>query len=717
MRDFDRLIREMSIEEKLAEITQLYGSEYSEDDSTFMGIDYRFEANPDMVDNIGSILGVAGAKRIKNAQKQHMETSRHKIPLIFMHDIIHGYKTIFPSPLAMSCTWQPELVKESAEIAAKEAAVSGLHLTFSPMCDLAKDARWGRVVETSGEDAYLNGLYARAYVEGYQGEDVSGQFKIASCLKHFAAYGIAEGGRDYNTTDVSEYELRERHFPAYRAAVEAGAKMVMTSFNALNGVPSSGNKWLFEEVLRGEWNFEGTVISDCTAIVEMIHHGFAEDEAEAAKKAIDAGVDIEMVSNTYFNSAARLIEEGKLKEEQIDRAVKRVLRLKEELGLFDNPYKDADEELEAEYVLCEEHQKAAQRIAAEAMVLLKNDGVLPLDKAVREGKKIALIGPYAQSRQLLDTWSAYGEEKDCATLEEVLSEKTEVACVSGIGIEDFREEEAEKALECAKQSDVILLALGEDPMMSGESNSRLNINLPGYQEQFAERVFALGKPIVVILYNGRPLAIPNIAKKANALLEAWLPGTKGNQAVGDILFGEKEPGGRLTMSFPYAVGQCPIYYNRYSTGRPAEDAYHSARFSSRYVDGPSVPLYPFGYGLTYTEFEYGKVVLSDREMQRGKTVTARCTVKNTGFRTGTETVQLYLRDVAGSRVRPIRMLKDFRRVTLAPGEAHTVEFTITEEMLKFHDINGNYVAEAGKFKVYIARDAADENHAEFRLED
>lgn len=440
MRDFDELIKRMTLKEKLAEITQLYGDEYTEDDSTFMGIDYRFEANREMVDNVGSILGVSGAALIKEAQKKHLETSKHKIPLLFMHDIIHGFKTIFPSPLAMSCTWQPELVKESAEIAAKESAVSGIHLTFSPMCDLARDARWGRVVETSGEDPFLNSMFAKAYVEGYQGTDVSEQYRVASCLKHFAAYGMAEAGRDYNTTDVSEYELREKHFPGYRAAVDAGAKMVMTSFNALNGVPSSGNKWLFQDVLRKEWGFRGTVISDCTAIVEMIYHGFAQDEAEAAKKAIDAGVDIEMVSNTYYNSAERLIKQGRLSEDQIDLSVKRVLELKEELGLFDNPFKDADEEAEKKYILCREHRDAARKIARESMVLLKNDGVLPVKKNTEKKQKIFLTGPYADSRQMLDSWSAYGEEKDCLTLREVLSDEMEISCIPGIGILDYEKE-------------------------------------------------------------------------------------------------------------------------------------------------------------------------------------------------------------------------------------------------------------------------------------
>lgn len=715
MRDLNKLIEEMSLKEKLAEITQLYGSEAGGDEGTFMGINYRFEAEPHMTENIGSILGVAGARRLRNAQKKHMETSRHKIPLLFMHDIIHGYKTIFPSPLAMSCTWQPELVKKSAEIAAKEASVSGIHLTFSPMCDLARDARWGRVVETSGEDPYLGSLYAKAYVEGYQGEDLQQKFRIASCFKHFAAYSLAEGGRDYNTTDASEYELRERHFPEYKAAVDAGAKMAMTSFNALNGVPSSGNKWLFEDILRGEWGFEGSVISDCTAVIEMIYHGFAEDEAEAARKAIDAGVDIEMVSNTYYNCAEKLIQEGKLTEKQIDRAVRRVLVLKEELGLFDNPFKDADEELEKKYILCDEHREAACEIAGNSMVLLKNNGVLPLSQNAESKKKILLAGPFADSRQMLDTWSAYGEEKTCITLKEVLSEKIEVEYISGFGITKYKEEKMDEAVRCAKESDLILLALGEDPLMSGESNSRMDIRLPQYQEKFAEKMCSLGKPVVIILYNGRPLAIPDIAEKADAILEAWFPGTEGNRAVRAILLGERNPSGRLTMSFPYAAGQCPIYYNRYSTGRPAKDPYNSMRFSSRYVDGPGVPLYPFGYGLTYTRFSYGKVSLSAETMNSGETITAGCIVKNIGECKGTETVQLYLQDVSGSMVRPIRMLKGFKRIELLPGEERYVEFQIDEEMLKFYTIKRQVMAEAGKFKVYIAKDAADENSGTFEF--
>lgn len=713
MRALQKIINQMSLEDKLSEITQLYGNiENGDGDRELMGIDYRFETDEHLEDNTGSILGVSGAKVLKAAQKRHLEKSKHKIPLIFMHDIIHGYRTIFPSPLAMACTWQPGLIKRSAEIAAREAAVSGIHVTFSPMCDLARDARWGRVVETSGEDVYLNGLYSRAYVEGYQGDSIASKFKIAACAKHFAAYGMAEGGRDYNTTEVSEYTLCEHHFPAYKAAVDAGAKMMMTSFNALNGIPASGNKWLFQEVLRKEWGFEGVVISDCTAIVELIQHGYAEDGAEAAKKAIDAGVDIEMVSTTYYRNAKKLIEEGRLTESQIDQAVLRVLTLKEELGLFDNPYKDADEELEKKYILCDEHRAEARRIARDSMVLLKNDGVLPLAKNI---KNIALIGPLADSREMLDTWSAYGEENDCITLKEALTGQAEIRYTRGCGITDFDDSEVNEAIALANDSDIIILALGEEPLMSGESGSRLQIGLPGYQETLAKKIFAIGKPVIIILYNGRPLAIPGLDKEANAILEAWFPGTEGNNAVCDILLGEHSPSGRLTMSFPYALGQCPIYYNRYSTGRPAEDVYNSGRFTSRYMDGQSVPLYPFGHGLTYANFKYDRVVLSQNKMKKSETIAASCKIKNTGKISATETVQLYLRDMSGSRVRPIRMLKGFERVTLKAGEEREVSFEINDEMLKFNTLENGYSSEPGRFRVYISKDASIEEYAEFEL--
>lgn len=419
-----------------------------------------------------------------------------------------------------------------------------------------------------------------------------------------------------------------------------------------------------------------------------------------------------MVSNTFYNSAKRLLEEGKLKEEQIDIAVRRVIMLKDKLGLFENPYRDADEELEKQIVLCNAHREAAYRAACESVVLLKNNGVLPLENG---GKKILLSGPFADSRQMLDAWSAYGKEEECITLQEAFESRTEVLCIPGVGITEYDEEQAEKAYSAGKECDVIVLALGEHPLMSGESGSRMDISLPGYQEIFAEKMFELGKPVIVVMYSGRPLAIPSIAEKADAVLEAWFPGTEGNRAVYDVVSGNVSPSGRLTMSFPYGTGQCPIYYNRFSTGRPAKDVYHSARFSSRYVDGPCVPLYPFGYGLTYTEFEYSDISLDKEIMKRGESVAVSCVVRNVGERKGIETVQLYIQDVSGSRVRPIRMLRGYERIELLPGEQRKVEFTIDEDMLKFYTIDDEYKAEAGKFKAYISPDASKDTYVEFEL--
>jgi len=713
MKNLKAIMEKMDLRDKLCEISQLYGKlETAEDGRVFMGINYRFDSDRFMDDNIGSLLGVSGAKALIEIQKKHLEKSKHKIPLIFMHDIIHGYKTIFPSPLALSCSWQPELARKSSRIAAKESAVSGLHLTFAPMADLAVDARWGRVVETSGEDVYLNSLFSRAYVEGFQGNDVKDSFSIASCVKHFAAYGLAIAGKEYNTTEASEYNLRENHFPSYKSALDAGAKMVMTSFNALNGVPASGNKWLLQDILRKEMGFAGVVISDCTAIVEMINHGYCEDSAGACQKALEAGVDIEMVSITYFKEAEKLIEDGRLDSKLIDNAVMNVLKLKEELGLFENPFKDADEELEREVVLCKEHRDYARETARESIVLLKNDGVLPLSKGTQ---KVAVIGPVANSRQMLDVWFAYGEEKDCATLYEAIQNDYGVRYAKGVGILTENKKEIGEALELAKSSDIIILALGEAPLMSGESGSRSNINLPGFQEKFADEIFALGKKVIVVLYNGRPLAIPALNEKANAIIEAWLPGTEGNNALRDIIVGDYSPSARLATSFPYNVGQCPICYNRYNTGRPPKNEMKPARFSAGYVDCGVTPLFPFGYGLTYTTFEYSGLKISADKMTRTDTLTVSCMITNMGTREGIEVAQLYIRDMAGSLIRPIRMLKGFERVSLKPNESRLVTFEIDNEMLKFNTMDNGYCSENGKFRVFIAENAHDTNFVEFTL--
>lgn len=731
MMDIKALLNEMTLDEKLFEMSQLYGEiDGVNDDRIFMGVSWGFDVSEEMQENIGSLLGISGAAVLKKAQTEHIKKSRLKIPMLFMHDIIHGYKTIFPSPLAMSTSWQPELVEKSAVIAAKEAAISGLHLTFSPMADLSRDARWGRVVESCGEDPYLNALYASAFVKGYQGNDVADKYKIAACVKHFAAYGMAEAGRDYNTTDISEFTLREFHFPAYKAALDAGVKMVMTSFNALNGVPATGNKWLYRNVLRDEMNFDGVVISDCTAVTEMINHGYCEDGKEACLKSIVAGCDIEMVSNTYATYGKQLVDENKLSIELIDEAVLRILKLKQELGLFENPYKDADEDLEKTVILCDEHRETAIDIAKNSMVLLKNDNnTLPLNNT--KGK-IALIGPYADSRSFLDLWSAYGEEKDCKTIREVLADDYDILCNTELKVTEqtmdikaafdapakfgnYGDDEFEKELELAKQGDVVIIAMGEGSAMSGEAASRTSISIPGNQEKLFNKVCELGKPVIVILFNGRPLALENVYAKADAILEAWLPGTEGANAIKQILTGEFSPVGRLTMSFPRVVGQCPIYYNAYSTGRPVIDENDKEKFKSRYLDCDNSPLFPFGYGLTYSKFEYTNLSISKNQMTLDEKLKVSVTVKNVGEVTATEVVQFYINDVSGSLVRPVKMLKGFERVTLNKGEEKTVEFTIDESMLKFHTLENGFNSESGKFKVFACSDALETNYVEFEL--
>lgn len=712
--DFTKIIKNMTLSEKLAQMTQLLGDYYISDDYTkLMGLSYGFDVNEELAWNIGSILALSGAANVKKVQKEYIERSKHKIPLMFMADVIHGFKTIFPSPLALASTWDPGLIEEVASISAKEAAVSGVHVTFSPMADLARDSRWGRVVETTGEDPYLNCLYAKAFVKGYQGDNIKDEFKMAACVKHFAGYGASEAGRDYNTTEISKYFLDEFYLPAYRAAVEQGCKMVMTAFNSLNGVPCTGNQEIMKNILRDKWGFDGVIISDCTAVYELVPHGFAEDGAEACEKAVKAGVDIEMVSTTYFDYVEKNIRENKLSIDQIDEMVLRILKLKEELGLFENPFKDADEIKEKEVLLCNEHRQAARKIAARSMVLLKNkDNILPIS---RKQKNVALIGPLAHSQELLDIWKCNGDKEDVVSIAEGLKEKLNFTAAQGCGIHEGTEEEMSQALLAAESSDFIILALGEHPDMSGEAGSRGNIMLPEVQRKLANKIFALGKRVVVVLINGRPLELGEIAEKADAILEAWFPGTEGGNAVADILFGDMCPSGRLTMSFPVTVGQVPIYYNAMPTGRPKGNDNNPERFVSRYRDIPNAPLYPFGYGLTYTDFSYSNISLSSDILTSTSSITAKVMVKNIGEKCGTETVQLYIRDLAGSMSRPVLELKGYKKVTLEPKEEIQVEFNITEEMLKFNTLENGFAAEPGKFRVFIGKNAAELQEAEFEL--
>ncbi|MBS4196764.1 beta-glucosidase BglX [Lederbergia citri] len=730
----DELLSKMTLEEKIDQLLQLTGDYYKGSDiSTGPSSYMKFEE--DTINNTGSILNVLGAKKLKQVQTEYLEKNRHKIPLLFLADIINGYKTIFPIPLGLGSTFNPDLVQESAEVAAKESAASGLHITFSPMVDLVRDPRWGRVMESTGEDAYLNGLFGAAMVKGYQGKSLTEEGTLAACVKHFAAYGAPEGGRDYNTVDMSERTLREQYLPAYKAALDAGCAMVMTAFNTVDGIPATGNKWLMKDLLRDEWGFEGVLISDYAAIAELMAHGVAEDGEEAARLAIEAGVDIDMVTPVYVQHLKKLVDEGKISEQLIDESVMRVLQLKNQLGLFENPYRFANEEKEKELILCEEHRSLARKIVSESLVLLKNEGALPLCK---NNQNIAFIGPYADNKGLSGLWSIHGDTDQVVTLKEAVMKKVEGSQVhfakgseildpdtkiSGFAHEveekEFNPEAAkddlQEAIELAKKSDVVVLALGEHSIQSGEGGSRAAITLPEIQLDLFRKIHEVNQNIVVVLFNGRPLDLKEINEKANAIVEAWFPGTEGGNGIADVLFNDVNPSGKLSMSFPYSVGQIPVYYNSYNTGRPLKKGEAGHRFQSRYTDIPNEPLYPFGFGLSYTEFEYSGLTLDKKLLTQASKLTASITVKNTGDYAGKETVQLYIQDLAGSVIRPVKELKGIKKIELQPGESKTVEFNITEEMLRFYTASMKFESENGKFKIFIGSNSETEIFEVFEL--
>lgn len=735
--EIKNLISQMTFEEKAGELLQLPATFFESDSLT--GPASELGITKDQVRTAGSCLSVAGAKKLRRLQKIHMEEHPHHIPMLFMADIINGYQTVFPIPLAQGCTFDAELTEECAAAAAREAAAAGIHVTFSPMADLVRDPRWGRVMEATGEDPCLNGRMAAAMVSGYQGREncLTEKGRIAACLKHFAGYGAPAGGRDYNTVELSERSLREDYLPAYKAAVDAGCALVMTSFNTLDRIPSSANRRLMRDILRKEMKFDGVLISDWAAIAELIPHGVAADEKEAAKKAINAGVDIDMATSVYVNHLKELVEEGALEEDFIDEAVFRVLHLKNKLGLFENPYKDACEDDETALILCEEHKNLARTCAENSFVLLKNEGhFLPLN---RETETIAFIGPYADSKLLNGSWSIFSDDEMCVTVKDGILNAypdSHVSFAPGcpmvnpedsvIGFhktppkEKLDSDEAaakalEEALTLAKSADKVVLALGEHREFTGEAASRADITLPAVQLNLLDQICRVNPNVCVVLFNGRPLDLREVEKKAKAILEAWLPGTEGGNAVARVLFGDQAPSGRLSMSFPYCVGQVPVHYSHLNTGRPFSGDYRTTRFASKYQDIPNEPLYPFGYGLTYTTFSYSPVSLDQEKLSPGAAVTASVTLCNTGKQPGTETVQMYLRDVSASAARPVRELKDFKKVTLAPGEQTTVNFAITEEMLRFYDINMEYRSEPGGFEVYIGADSRTQNKAFFSL--
>ncbi|MCJ8013840.1 glycoside hydrolase family 3 C-terminal domain-containing protein [Paenibacillus sp. KQZ6P-2] len=711
------LVEQMTLEEKIAQLLQLtaHFHEGTDNKGQVTGPMEEMGITEGVVTASGSILGLSGAQAVIDVQQAYLSKSRLGIPLLFMADVIHGFKTIFPIPLAIGCSWDMELAEKSAEIAAKESAVSGIHVTFAPMVDLVRDPRWGRVMETTGEDPYLNSLFARAFVRGYQGDNLKeNPDRLAACVKHFAAYGAPEGGRDYNTVNMSERNLREQYLPAYKAALDEGCEMVMTSFNTVDGIPATGNEKLTRGILRDEWGFDGVVISDWASIREMIAHGAAEDDCEAAYRAIRAGVDIEMMTPCYVNQLPKLIESGRVDEALIDEAVLRILRLKDKLGLFENPLRAADPEREREVVFCEEHRNVSHELASKSSVLLKNNGILPLGPDAN----VALIGPFAQSNDILGWWSCVGAKEDAVQLGTSLQERLsggKLAISEGCGIDSISQEQIHAALETARSADVIVLALGEESAMSGEGGSRTNIRLPEAQLELVKQLKTLGKPLAAVIFNGRPLDLHGIFEEADAVLEAWFPGSEGGAAIADILVGRVNPSARLTMSFPQSVGQVPVYYNHYNTGRPMNPQKTEERYVSKYIDSPNDPLLPFGFGLSYTTFEYSDLTISGHEMKAEEQLTVQVKVTNTGSREGVETVQLYIRDVAGEVVRPMRELKGFEKLLLAPGETGTATFTITEELLRYHHSDLSFTSDPGTFQVFVGSNSRDTLEQSFKL--
>ena len=703
VRNIDSLLARMTLEEKLGQLNQL-------------SVDNQPSAEQlELVRKglVGSFFNLTGAAATHEAQRVAVTESRLHIPLIFGHDVIHGYRTIFPIPLAEAASWDPEAVQAAAHVAAKEAAAAGLHWTFAPMVDIARDPRWGRIAEGSGEDPYLGSAMAAARVRGFQGADPRAPDAVLATVKHFAAYGGAEGGRDYNTVDLSERTLREVYLPPYHAALDAGAATVMTSFNEIGGIPSTASPWLMTTLLRREWGFRGFVVSDWTAVAELMNHGVAGSRAEAGKLALAAGVDMDMVSRIYVDDLPALVRAGRVPMAVVNEAVRRVLRGKAALGLFDDPYHGATPERERAALLAPEHRQLARRVAEEAIVLLKNDGQrLPLGASV---KTIAVIGPLADDKvSALGSWPGRGDPRDAVTpLEGIKARAGNVSVVyaKGSGITDTATAGFAEAVAAAKQAEVAVLVLGEAGDMSGEAASRANIDLPGVQQQLLEAIHATGTPVVLVVMSGRPLTIPWAAEHVPAIVESWFLGVETGPALAAVLFGDVSPSGKLPATFPRSVGQIPLYYNHKNTGRPTGPE----KYTSKYTDLPVTPLFPFGHGLSYTSFGYSDLRLSAPRIAPAGTLKVSVTVTNTGAREGAEVVQLYVHDEVASVTRPVRALAGFRRVSLKPGEARTLDFQLTAKELGLYNRDMKFVVEPGKFRVFVGGSSVGGLEGEFEV--
>ena len=689
-RHIDSLIARMTLEEKLGQLN-------------LPTVDNR--PTPEQLDlirkgGVGGFLNLIGAAGTRAAQRVAVTESRLRIPLLLGYDVIHGYRTTFPIPLAEASSWDPEAAEAAAHVAAREAAAAGVNWTFAPMVDIARDPRWGRIAEGSGEDPYLGSEMAAARVRGFQGADLRAADAVLATAKHFAAYGGAEGGRDYNTVDVSERTLREIYLPPFRSAIDAGAGSIMTSFNEIAGIPSHANRWLVTTLLRGEWKYPGFVVSDYTGIAELQAHGVAGTRADAGRLALDAGVDMDMVSGIYLGDVPALVRAGKIRMATVDAAVRRVLHAKAALGLFDDPYHGSTEERERATLLAPAHRELARRVAREAIVLLKNDGdVLPIGSTRHT---IAVIGSLADDRAAaLGSWSGQGDPRDAVTVLEGIRARagagTEVRYAKGCGITDTTTAGYAEAVAAARGADVALLVLGEGADMSGEAASRSTLGLPGVQEQLLEAVQGTGTPVVLVIMSGRPLTVARAAEHVPAIVQAWALGVETGHALADVLFGDVPPSGKLPVTVPRTVGQVPIYYNHKNTGRPPADV----KWTSKYIDLPSSPLFPFGHGLSYTTFGYKDLRLSAATIGSAETLRVSVTVTNTGAREGTEVAQLYFRDEVASVTRPVRQLAGFRRVTLKPGESRPIEFTLGPKQLGFYGQDMRFRVESGRYRVFV----------------
>ncbi|MBK6380554.1 MAG: beta-glucosidase BglX [Chitinophagaceae bacterium] len=719
----DALMKKMTLDEKIGQLNLPGSGDIVTGQAGNSDIAKKIEQG-----KVGGLFNIKSVAKIKEVQKLAVEKSRLKIPLIFGMDVIHGYETVFPIPLGLSCTWDMDLIKRSARIAAIEASADGINWTFSPMVDIARDPRWGRIAEGSGEDPYLGSQIAKAMVNGYQGSSYAGNTSIMSCVKHYAMYGAAEAGRDYNTTDMSHQRMFNEYLPPYKAAVDAGVGSVMASFNDVDGVPATASKWLMTDVLRKQWGFKGFVVTDYTGINEMIEHGIG-DLQTASARALMAGIDMDMVGEGLLTTTQKSLKEGKVTLAQIDAACRRILEAKYKLGLFENPYKYCDENRAKTEVFTAANRKEARATAAQSFVLLKNqNNILPIKKT----GTIALIGPLADNKENMPgTWSVAADFSKATSLltglKEVAGSQVKILTARGSNLDEdsLFEDRAgmfgkslhrdsrpaavilQEALDIAKQSDVIVAALGESAEMSGESSSRSNISIPKAQQDLLKALVQTGKPVVLVLFTGRPLALKWENDHVPAILNVWFGGSEAGYAIADVLFGDVNPSGKLSTTFPQNVGQVPIYYAHKNTGRPLSEGKWFEKFRSNYLDVSNEPVYPFGYGLSYTSFSYSDIKLSNTSLKGNQTLTATVSVTNTGSYDGKEVVQLYIRDVVGSVTRPVKELKGFQKIAIKAGETKTVSFSISPNDLKFYNYDLKYDWEAGDFEIMIGTNSKD----------